>query len=117
MMPSNGKPLECVWNKIFTKIFVHNETEIDGIYSGMYKQSYVIWQTITAYLHIIYLWYEMEVKPPIMGPLNHNTSQLFEVKKRHFPFSDTSIFISFFQIFPLYAICSYIFTRLLVTYK
>ena len=84
MMPSNGKPLECVWNKIFTKIFVHNETEIDGIYSGMYKQSYVIWQTITAYLHIIYLWYEMEVKPPIMGPLNHNTSQLFEVKKRHF---------------------------------
>ena len=55
MMPSNGKPLECVWEKIFTKIFVHNETEIDGIYSGMYKQSYVIWQTITAYLHIIYL--------------------------------------------------------------
>ena len=49
-MPSNGKPLECVLDKIFTKIFVHNETEIEGIYSCMYKQCYVLRQTKTAYL-------------------------------------------------------------------
>ena len=57
MMPSNGKPLECVLDNIFTKIFVHNETEIEGIYSCMYKQCYVIWQTKTAYLRpLLVIW-------------------------------------------------------------
>ena len=42
MIPSNGKHLEYVWDKILTQIFVHNETEIEGIYSCMYKQCYVI---------------------------------------------------------------------------